>query len=40
VLVYLDLALFPDIDMSVPRSLAGAAAMLVLAYALASERDA
>ncbi len=40
VLVYLDLAVFPDIDLSVPRSLAGAAAMLVLSYALASETDA
>jgi len=39
VLVYLDLSVFPDVDMSVPRSLAGAAAMLVLAYALASERE-
>ncbi len=39
VLVYLDLALFPGIDLSIPRSLAGAAAMLVLAYALASEGD-
>ena len=39
VLVYVDLALFPELDMSVARSLAGAAAMLVLAYALASETD-
>ena len=39
VLVYLDLGLFPDIDMSVVRSLAGAAAMLVLACALASDTD-
>ena len=40
VLVYVDLGLFPDIDLSVPRSLAGAAAMVVLAYALASETTA
>jgi hypothetical protein len=39
ILVYVDFALFPDIDMSVARSLAAAAAMLVLAYALASETD-
>jgi hypothetical protein len=40
VLVYVDLSLVPSVDLSVPRSLAGAAAMLVLAYALASEADA
>ena len=39
VLVYVDLGLFPDIDMSVVRSVAGAVAMLVLACALASESD-
>ena len=39
VLVYVDLTLFPELDMAVARSLAGAAAMLVLAYALASETD-
>jgi hypothetical protein len=38
VLVYIDLALLPTtIDLSVWRSLAGAVAMCVLAYALVSE---
>jgi hypothetical protein len=40
VLVYVDLALIPGVDLSLLRSLAGAAAMLILAYALASEADA
>lgn len=37
VMVYLDLALFPSIDLALPRSVAGAVAMLALSYALASE---
>lgn len=37
VLVYLDLALLPSIDLSLARSVAGAVAMLTMAYALASE---
>jgi hypothetical protein len=37
VLVYVDLGLYPSIDLAIPRTLAGAVAMLALAYGLASE---
>ena len=40
VLVYVDLGLLPDVDLSAARSAAGAAAMLMLAYALATEPSA
>lgn len=39
VLVHVDLALFPSIDLSLLRSVAGAVAMLALTYALASEGE-
>jgi hypothetical protein len=37
VLVYLDLGLLPETDLSLARTIGGAAGMLALAYALASE---
>jgi hypothetical protein len=37
VLVYLDFALLPGIDLALPRSFAGAAAMIALAYGLIRE---
>jgi hypothetical protein len=37
VLVYLDFGLLPDVDLSLPRSLAGAAAMIALVYGLIRE---
>jgi hypothetical protein len=37
VLVYLDFAVLPTMDLSLPRSLAGAAAMVALVYGLIRE---
>jgi hypothetical protein len=37
VLVYIDLALVPTIDLSLPRSIAGAVAMLAIVYGLVRE---
>ena len=37
VLVYVDLAVFPGFDLSLPRSAVGAVAMLALVYGLVSE---
>jgi hypothetical protein len=37
VLLYLDLGLLPETDLSLLRTIGGAAGMLALAYALASE---
>jgi hypothetical protein len=37
VFVYLDFALMPQSDLSLPRSLAGAAAMMALVYGLVRE---
>jgi hypothetical protein len=39
VFVYVDLALLPGTDLSLPRSAAGAVAMVALAYVLASESE-
>lgn len=39
VLVYIDFGLFPAVDLSVPRSLAAALAMLALVYGLLTEMD-
>ena len=38
VLVYVDMGLLPQIDLALPRTLAGAVGMVALAYALATER--
>ena len=40
VLVYIDLGLLVDVDFSMPRSVAGAVAMLVLVYGLIWESGA
>lgn len=40
VLLYLDLGLLPQVDLALPRTAAGAIAMLALAYALATEPSA
>ena len=37
VLVYVDLALFPAVDLSLPRSVIGAIGMVALVYGLVSE---
>jgi hypothetical protein len=38
VLVYVDMGLLPQLDLALPRTLAGALGMAALAYALATER--
>lgn len=40
VLVYLDFGLLPGVDLSLPRSLAGAASMVALVYGLIRETGA
>ena len=39
VLVYLDFGLLPGVDLSLPRSFAGAAAMVALVYGLIRETE-
>ena len=40
VLVYADLIVFPDVDLALPRTIAGTAGMLVLLYGLIWEAGA